>query len=128
MENASKAVIMAGSVFLAVAIISLALYAYGYFRDYARSSEELFTISQIQSFNRYYESYYEGIDTIRGVDAINIYNKAIDDGIDDTNIHIPDELKNYLSLSNPSENFLKTYNYDIDYNLQGIVSEITIAD
>ena len=35
MENASKAVIMAASVMIAVAVISLALYTYSYFRNYA---------------------------------------------------------------------------------------------
>ena len=54
MENASKAIIMAGGVLIAVAIISLALYAYATYRDYANSSEQILSTSQITSFNRYY--------------------------------------------------------------------------
>ena len=80
MENASKAVVMAGGVLIAVSLISLALYAYSYFKDYANSSEQLLTLSQIESFNRFYESFDEGTDTLRGVDVLNIYKKAVEDG------------------------------------------------
>lgn len=128
MENASKAVIMAGGVLIAVAVISLALYAYGLFSGYAESSEQMLTANQIQSFNRFYESFTEGEETIRGVDAINIYNKALDDGIETSNITIPDVLKNYLSQENPAGNFLVTYDYDLDYDSQGKVSKIKITD
>ena len=38
MENASKAIIMAGGVLIAVAIISLSLYVYAKYRAYANSS------------------------------------------------------------------------------------------
>ena len=53
MENASKAVIMAGGVLIAVAVISLALYAYGNFKGYVTSTEQTLTAEQIQSFNRF---------------------------------------------------------------------------
>lgn len=65
MENASKAVIMAGGVLIAVAIISVALYAYASFKGYTESQEQVLTANQIQNFNRFYESFSEGTKTIR---------------------------------------------------------------
>lgn len=121
MENASKAVIMAGGVLIAVAVISIALYAYANFRGFAESSEQMLTANQITSFNRYYESYRDSTGKIRGVDAINIYNKAIDDGIE--NISIPNEL-----LGSDATLFLNPYNYSISYDFQGKVSTITITN
>ena len=65
MENASKAVIMAGGVLIAVAVISAALYAYMSFKGYTESNEQILTANQIQQFNRFYQSFPEGTDTIR---------------------------------------------------------------
>ena len=121
MENASKAVIMAGSVLIAIAVISIALYAYGIFSGYAESSEETLTATQIASFNRFYQSYEEGTDTIRGVDVINIINRAEDDEIESVP-SIPSE----LTGDDQAEHYLDKYNYSLDYDVQGRVSKISI--
>lgn len=126
MENASKAVIMAGGVLIAIAVISISLYAFAKFRGYTESSEQMLTLNQITSFNRYYESYPTGTNAIRGVDAINIYNKALDDGIEDSNISIPPVLKNYSSQSNPTQNFLNKYHYSYVYDSTGKIYKISI--
>lgn len=122
MENASKAVIMAGGVLIAVSLISLALYAYSFFRDYANSSEQLLTLSQVESFNRFYESFNEGTDTIRGIDALNIYKKAQEDGINCNSL----SWFSSTDLETLSTNFLHSYSYDIDYASNGQVYIITI--
>lgn len=122
MENASKAVIMAGGVLIAVSLISLALYAYSFFRDYANSSEQLLTLSQVESFNRFYESFNEGTDTIRGIDALNIYKKAQEDGIKCNSL----SWFSSTDLETLSTNFLHSYSYDIDYASNGQVYIITI--
>lgn len=122
MENASKAVIMAGGVLIAVAVISLALYAYGNFKGYMTSTEQTLTAEQIQSFNRFYESFP---DTIRGIDVINIINKAKDDGLAEDNTSDIPVIPAELTGPNQSENYLKTYNYNIDYDLQGKVTSIS---
>lgn len=123
MENVSKAVIMAGSVLIAISLISLAIYAYSYFRNYANTSEQLLSVSQVESFNRYYESFTEGTDTIRGIDALNIYNKAQEDGIS------CDSLGSWYSSSADLEtlatHFLETCNYSIGYDSFGQVSSIS---
>ena len=121
MENASKAVIMAGSVLIAVAVISIALYVYSVFSGYAESSEQVLTANQIQSFNRFYESYTQGTGTIRGVDVINIINKAKDDEIENVS-----GIPSALTGNEQSKAYLNSYSYSIGYDRQGKVNEITI--
>ena len=131
MENASKAVIMAGSVLIAVAVISLALYAFTSFRSYVEATEQLLTVSEIENFNRHYESYMNTTGTIRGVDAVNIYKKAIDDGFSrGTDIHVSNWIfDNIISdtAANPAANYLSIYNYSLDYDRNGKISEIRIT-
>ena len=130
MENASKAIIMAGGVLIAVSLISLAIYAYSYFKDYANVSEQMLSISQIESFNRYYDSFES---TIRGIDALNIYNKALEDINDGYQIDIvlqgtvASEIINQTDEELLSQKFLKEYNYSVDYDSSGRVNKITLG-
>lgn len=57
MENASKAVVMAGGVLIAIAVISIAIYMYTTARGVASSSEESLSVAQIQSFNKFYTAF-----------------------------------------------------------------------
>lgn len=82
MENASRAMMMAGGVFIAIAIISVALYAYSNAKGFASASEELLSASQIQSFNRFYTAYGDGtFKQVKCIEAINILNRAAEDGL-----------------------------------------------
>lgn len=125
MENASKALIMAGGVLIAVAIITLAIYTYSYYKEYARSSEQMLTLSQIESFNRFYESYQSSTNStgtidgkstkfylIRGIDYLNIYKKAKEDNLLDESFQIKEEDHNYLNeISSDSSKFVGTNYY-----------------
>lgn len=85
MENASKALLMAGGVLIAMAIIGLAVAAFIHATDYARANENAMSNSQIESFNRFYTAYlttYSGPNKIRCIDAVNILNRAIEDELD----------------------------------------------
>lgn len=132
MENASKALIMAGGVLIAVAVITLALYTYSYYKDYARSSEQMLTVSQIESFNRFYESYTSEpvgsssyLYKIRGIDAINIYKKAIADGEnDDSFVVIPNGIP---SIVNDSSKFLEEgHTVQYFYNSNGKITRVIL--
>ncbi len=137
MENASKALIMAGSVLIAVAIISLALYAYSNYREYARSSEQKLTLAQIENFNRFYESYEISGNAnrisanqyrIRGVDVLNIYNKAVGDKKSDDSftIKVFDGVVN--SISGDSDTFIKNnYYVKYSYDIYGKISEVELG-
>ena len=75
MENASKALLIAGEVLIAILIIGILVYGYNnlsYFSDEQEMSQE---IKQLTVFNREYESYNRKL--LRGVEVISLMNKAI---------------------------------------------------
>ena len=127
MENASKALIMAGGVLIAVAIISLALYAYATYRNYANSSEQILSTSQIVSFNRYYES-FDTTKNIRGIDALNIYKRAKDDHEKDESFQVTYSPSGMIAnLEADSGKFLDTnYNVDYSYDSRGKICKVIL--
>ena len=115
MENVSKAVIMAGSVLIAVGVISLALYFYGVMRGYISSTEKVYSVSQITSFNSFYEAYSTESNGITGADMANILNKAIDDNI---------RSGPYVEID-PSE-YLTHHTLSLGYDFEGRVNAVNI--
>ncbi len=127
MDNASKAIVMAGGVMIALAIISVSLYFYSNAKGYAAQSEELIYTSQIQSFNRFYTAYSS---EVRGIDAVNILNRALEDGVEavESSDIIEDRSGDYFSIPD-SKNYTGTkLKYDIVYDEVGLVSEVKISD
>jgi len=64
MENASKALIMAGSILIGVLIISLAVYLFATFSDYGEKQAATIAEKQIDEFNSNFYKYY-GNETVR---------------------------------------------------------------
>lgn len=82
MDNASKALVMAGGILIAMAIIGIAVAAYSRAASFAEENENAMSVSQIESFNRFYTAYltsYSGINKVRCIDAVNILNRAVED-------------------------------------------------
>lgn len=75
MENASKALLIAGEILIAVLILGIIVYAYNNLSFFAKEQEEDTLKKQITAFNREYESYNRKL--LRGVDVISVANKAI---------------------------------------------------
>ncbi len=75
MENASKALIIAGGVLIAMLLISLAIYMLTVVRGVANSSEQQFQSSQVESFNRFFVNYDS---EVTGLDVYNILGKIED--------------------------------------------------
>lgn len=130
MENASKAVIMAGSVLIAIIVISITMYVYSAYQSFAETNSQKLSISQISSFNRFYESYSNSTGKIRGIDVINIYNRVADDAVDDYEIAINPPNISAVTPSlvgqHQAENYLELYDYDISYDSEGRISRIEI--
>lgn len=141
MENASKAIIMAGGVLIAVAVITLALYGFSKYKDYARTSEQILTVSQIESFNRFYESYQEGtgkngtisgipLYEIRGIDYLNIYKKAIEDNAVDESFIINEQNSSlHSAIAGDSSKFIASpYYYGIEYGSNGKITAVYLRE
>ena len=75
MENASKALVIAGNVLLAVMILSLIMYFYNTWRRLPLEEEAALLVEQSQEFNKQYEVFDKKI--MYGVDVLSAVNKAV---------------------------------------------------
>ncbi len=76
MENASKALIIAGGVLISIIAISLFTYMYGSISTLVSSSETDYQAEEIATFNSGFEAYNKKL--MYGTDVISVMNKAID--------------------------------------------------
>ena len=76
MENASKALIMAGSVLIAILILSLLIYAFNVFTEYQDSKDEIALIEDTSKFNEQFTNYDR--DNVRGYELLSLVNQVID--------------------------------------------------
>ncbi len=76
MENASKALIMAGGILTALLVIGALMLMFNQLGSYQRSNSNAEKNSQIAAFNREFEKYAES--DVKGTDIISLANKIID--------------------------------------------------
>ena len=76
MENASKALLMAGGILLAILIVALILFARNNITDYYNSKEELKEVDDIANFNLQFSN-YENRD-VYGYELVSLSNKIAD--------------------------------------------------
>lgn len=77
MENASKALLMAGGILIALLIISLFVYMFTSASDIFETKENIERTAEIEEYNKQYESYNRQL--LRGTDLISLMNKVISD-------------------------------------------------
>ena len=76
MENASRALVIAGGVLIAILVISLLVTGWNNLTHYSRVQEEIESAEQIAEFNREFESYNKTI--VRGYELISLENLVED--------------------------------------------------
>ena len=76
MENASKALIIAGGVLIALLVISLLVVGWNRLTEYSISQEQIETVEQIIKFNKEFESYNKRV--VRGYELISLENLVED--------------------------------------------------
>lgn len=129
MDNASKALIMAGGILMAVMIIGIAIYILASARGFASASNDQAELSAIESFNRYYLSFDS---TIQGIDALNLYNKANDDTKRVNHTHevttnVDSAIISELESPDAYDKLKEKYRYSYTYDSDGYVNSITIT-
>lgn len=75
MENAAKALVIAGGILLAIMTLSLLVYMLGTTNRMAQAQDEKKVAEQLVAFNNEYEAYHKS--RLYGVDVITVVNKAI---------------------------------------------------
>jgi len=79
MENASKALLIAAGMFLALLILSMLIYMSNSINGIAKKKNEKKAAEQLTEFNAKYEAYNKML--MYGTDVVTIINKAKEDGI-----------------------------------------------
>ena len=72
MENASKALMIAGAVLITILVLGIAMYFFTQFREFPKEQEAAIEREQIAKFNQEYESYNK--QKMYGVDVVTILN------------------------------------------------------
>lgn len=76
MENASKALLMAGGMLLAILILTLLIYAWNLFSNYQSSGDKLANIENTAKFNQQFTNYDR--DDVEGYELISLVNQVVD--------------------------------------------------
>ena len=76
MENASKALLIAGGVLISIIILSLIVIAYTNISNYYNEDRALTRIEQITKFNNEYTGYVR--DDVKGSELLSLVNKIVD--------------------------------------------------
>ena len=144
MENASKALIIAGAILLSILIIALGMYIFS--TSSSTSDVEILNETEIQTFNAKFEK-YKGSQSGSNVDALISALRSNYTTNKDTPERVPQVL-NYNSEGNITEDtnhsswknkyiecltqmsgtLEKSHKYDVklEYNVQGLISKIEI--
>lgn len=76
MENASKALLIAGGVLIAMLLISLLIYGWTVVSEYQDSKKELADIEDVSKFNDQFLQYDR--DDVQGYELLSLIHKVID--------------------------------------------------
>ena len=118
MENATKALVMAGAVIISVMIIATLIYASSIWGIIPQQQQESQALEQQIAFNQQYESYYR--DSLYGTDLISVLNKAIDNN---EKYGVTSGERMYITIKfkllNPVEEATTTYKYYLSRRKEG---------
>ncbi len=131
MDNASKALIMAGGILIGVMLISLGTYMLTIGRGVSDSSERQIKATQIESFNNFFIKYDS---VITGLDVYNILGKIDDINSDEnriTDAPIVDEnssvrSRNQISKTEQWDPSIH-YRYDIVFGNDGFIQSVKFS-
>lgn len=116
MENASKALIIAGAILITVLLISLTMYSAQIISNYTKHTKVQSYSNQVDAFNRFFVYSNNDIDNsidgiqIKGSDAYNIISKAIDINNDEWSLQEIEILLNTVIIDDSVDesNFIST--------------------
>lgn len=134
MENATRAIIIAGGVLLTMMLTSLILFVFKQYQEYSTSSENEDRAKKISEFNLQYTNYDR--EDINGFELISLLNKVIDhnkygEQKSDLDVFIPIEVKvniskfdNIINAKLPYQLFTKNKYEYTQNDMENIFSKI----
>lgn len=124
MENASKALLIAAGIFLAVLIVSLLVVFYNQMSAFYEQEHDATVIEQAQEFNARFENYHR--DSIRGSDLISLMNRVIDYNATQSYFEGTDYERIRVTINLGGTQILNQFKYDNeDYKNEYLTTEIT---
>lgn len=135
MENASKALIMAGTILISIMVISLGVYIINMFGEYAAGQEQERANQQIAEFNAQFLK-YEGRKDITAQDIVTVANLAKSNNdfyefettanADESTLYVEVNVvgNNNLEKLDRKENFLETEENVVVKNAAGKIEKI----
>lgn len=76
MENASKALLMAGGIILTILVFSLLLYAWASIQEYQSNQQKMLEVEELTEFNLKFTNYERN--DVKGYELLTLVNKVID--------------------------------------------------
>ena len=76
MENAAKALLIAGGILIAILLIALIRFAWGKYSDYQNSKYELIEIEDVAKFNEQFSNYDRS--NVQGYELLTLINQVVD--------------------------------------------------
>ena len=76
MENASKALVMAGGILIAILVVGSLLLMFNQLSYYQRSNSDITKNSQLSEFNQQFVQYSRN--DLQGVELVSLVNKVVD--------------------------------------------------
>ncbi len=105
MENASKALVIAGGILIALMILSILVYVFISISDFEGAQDRNTLTKQLDEFNKSYEAYNKS--RMYGVDVISVVNKATENNEkypeDKVNIIVLDGEDNQMQVEDSHE-------------------------
>lgn len=109
MENASKALLIAGGILIALVLIVLFINMYGRISNIKNAQEKQQEAEQLAAFNAGFEAYNKRV--MYGADVITLINKAKESKQYTITVNAPTEFKNLSSLTEEQKKELTTILY-----------------
>ena len=122
MENASRALLIAGSVLVAIIVITLLVRTYGNIGNFQRQQLSVEEAQKLEEYNKQYTKYEHQY--VYGTEVISIINKEENKNLDKVTIIINGrEVKQSIELGDLSEVKNKAY-YCNNVNINGETSKV----
>lgn len=131
MENASKALLIAGGILIAILIVTVAVYLFANYGSIGKSYDQTLQTTETQKFNENFTR-YEGREDVTIQEIVTLYNFVEEY---EKKIGIEDEITiktiPYLDLSNPAEAIDKNQGQKfsvqiVGYDSSGRINNISI--
>ena len=120
MDNASKALIMAGAILISVAIVGIGIYIFSVANTMTNDAVNSMESTSAQMFNNQFYRYGNAEDTILGTRAKELYNHA-----KSQKIEVYSGAKGSTTKVTAASAFENRNKYKLDYDIDGASNYIT---